>query len=114
MSDLVGNPEDRFPRVAAQFSCVSFVSNSMCQLLCCECFKITSIHMAVLPDIMVLLHKTLTDIFIRKPCPCNVYRLEPHFYIAKLGYAGVYLFFLIFAPKHRLWVLVRTASAKRF
>ena len=36
----------------------------------------------------------------------------PHFYIAKLGYAGVYLFFffLIFAPKHRLWVLVRTAS----
>ena len=34
--------------------------------------------------------------------------------IAKLGYAGLYLFFLIFAPKHRLWVLVRTASARRF
>ena len=32
--------------------------------------------------------------------------LEPHFYIAKLGYAGEYLFFLFFAPKHRLWVLV--------
>ena len=32
--------------------------------------------------------------FIRKTCPCNVYPLEPHFYIAKLGYAGVYLFFL--------------------
>ena len=32
----------------------------------------------------------------------------PPFNIAKLGYAGVYLlFFLIFAPKHRLWVLVR-------
>ena len=31
---------------------------------------------------------------IRKTCPCNVYPLEPHFYIAKLGYAGVYLFFL--------------------
>ena len=27
-------------------------------------------------------------------CPCNVYPIEPHFYIAKLGYAGVYLFFL--------------------
>ena len=27
-------------------------------------------------------------------CPCNVYPLEPRFYIAKLGYAGVYLFFL--------------------
>ena len=32
--------------------------------------------------------------FIRKTCPCKVYPLEPHFYIAKLGYAGVYLFFL--------------------
>ena len=30
---------------------------------------------------------------IRITCPCNVYPLEP-FYIAKLGYAGVYLFFL--------------------
>ena len=32
--------------------------------------------------------------YIRKTCPCNVYPLEPHFYIAKLGFAGVYLFFL--------------------
>ena len=32
--------------------------------------------------------------YITKTCPCNVYPLEPHFYIAKLGYAGVYLFFL--------------------
>ena len=31
---------------------------------------------------------------ITKTCPCNVYPLEPHFYIAKLGYARVYLFFL--------------------
>ena len=37
-----------------------------------------------------ILHK----IIIRKTCPYNVYPLEPHFYIAKLGYAGVYLFFL--------------------
>ena len=29
---------------------------------------------------------------IRKTCPCYVYPLEPHFYIAKLGYAGVYPF----------------------
>ena len=33
-------------------------------------------------------------VFIRKTCPCNVYPLKPHFYIVKLGYAGVYLFFL--------------------
>ena len=31
---------------------------------------------------------------IMKRCPCNVYPLETHFYIAKLGYPGVYLFFL--------------------
>ena len=29
-----------------------------------------------------------------KTCPCNVYPLEPHFHIAKLRFAGVYLFFL--------------------
>ena len=33
-------------------------------------------------------------VLIIKTCLCNVYPLEPHFYIAKLGYAGVYLFFL--------------------
>ena len=40
--------------------------------------------------------------------------LQPHFYIVKLGFAGVYIIFLISAQKHRLWVLVRTASARRF
>ena len=33
-------------------------------------------------------------ITIRKTCPCNVNPLEPHFFIAKQGYGGVYLFFL--------------------
>ena len=33
-------------------------------------------------------------IAIRKTCPCNEYPPKPHFYIANLGYAGVYLFFL--------------------
>ena len=36
--------------------------------------------------------------------------LKPHFYITKLGFTGVYIIFLISAQKHRLWVLVRTAS----
>ena len=31
---------------------------------------------------------------IRTTCPCNEYPLKPHFYRVKLGYAGVYLFFL--------------------
>ena len=30
-----------------------------------------------------------------KTCPLNVYPLTLNFYIAKLGYAGVYFFFLI-------------------
>ena len=33
-------------------------------------------------------------VYISKTCPCNVYPIEPHFYIEKLGYAGVYLFSL--------------------
>ena len=37
-----------------------------------------------------------------------------HFYIVKLGFTEVYIIFLISAQKHRLWVLVRTASPGRF
>ena len=47
----------------------------------------------------------------------SVLRTPPYtqllFEIVKLGLTGVY-FFLIFATKHRLWVLVRTASLRRF
>ena len=46
---------------------------------------------------------------IRITRPCDLYPLTPHFYIVKLGCTGVYIF-LIFALKHRLWVLIRTAS----
>ena len=45
---------------------------------------------------------------ITKTCLYNFYPLKPHFNIVKLGFTGV--FYLISAPKHRLWVLVRTAS----
>ena len=30
--------------------------------------------------------------------------------MVKLGFTGVYIIFLIFAQKHRLWVLVRTTE----
>ena len=40
--------------------------------------------------------------------------LRPHFYIVKVGFTEVYIIFLISAQKHRLWVLVRTASPRRF
>ena len=40
--------------------------------------------------------------------------LKPHFHIVKLGFTGVYIIFLVSVQKHRLWVLVRIASARRF
>ena len=51
---------------------------------------------AVSLELMISLNKQQTSGIqgIRKTCPCNVYPLEPYFYIVKLGYAGVYLFFL--------------------
>ena len=49
-----------------------------------------------------------------KTCLYNVDPLKPHFYIVKLGFTGVYIIFLISTQKHRLWVLVRTASLRRF
>ena len=53
----------------------------------------------------------------RKKCLYKFDPIKPHFYIVKLGFIGVYIFFLISAQKLRLWVLirqVRTASARRF
>ena len=55
-----------------------------------------------------------TKKFITKTCLYNFDPHKPHFYIVKLGFTGVYNIFLISAQKHRLWVLVRTASSRRF
>ena len=40
--------------------------------------------------------------------------LKPRFYIVKLGFTGVYIIFHISELINRLWVLVRTASERRF
>ena len=45
--------------------------------------------------------RTITKNTITKICQCNVYPLLPHFYILKLGFTWLYLFFY---PKQRLWV----------
>ena len=74
MSDLVVTPEDRVSRVAAQL--VQLSSSEM-----------------IFFSQNALDHARLKCL-ITKTCPCNVYPLEPHFYIAQLGYEGVYLFFL--------------------
>ena len=47
---------------------------------------------------------------ITKICLYTFDPLKPHFYIVKLGFTGVYIIFLIFARKHRMWVFVRIAS----
>ena len=54
------------------------------------------------------------SLFITKTYLHNFDPLKPHFYIVKLGFIGVYIIFLISAQQHRLWVLVRTASVRRF
>ena len=56
-----------------------------------------------------LLNKA-SQVCITITCPCNKYPLLLHFYTVKLRFAGGIPIFLIFAPKYRLWVLVRTAS----
>ena len=41
----------------------------------------------------------------------HLYNFDPlksHFYIVKLGFTGVYIFFLTSAQNHGLWVLIRT------
>ena len=45
-----------------------------------------------------------------KTCLYNFEPLKLHFYIVKLGFIGVYIIFSYFCSKHKLWVLVRTAS----
>ena len=55
-----------------------------------------------------------TDDIITKICLYDFDPLKPHFYTVKLGFTGVYIIFLISAQKHRLRVLVRTASSRRF
>ena len=49
-------------------------------------------------------------LLITKTYLYNFDPLKPYFYIVKLGFTGVYITFLSSAQKHRLCVLVRTAS----
>ena len=56
-----------------------------------------------------------TSLSVKNITKTYLYNADPHkpqFYIIKLGLQGHTLFFLIFAQKHRLWIL-RTASVLR-
>ena len=76
--------------------------------------KALNYHISALRILEIGLGNFQVDLGIMKTRPCNVYPLTSHFYRVSLGFKGVYIFFLIFALKHRLWVLVRTASMRRF
>ena len=71
---------------------------------------LTAVIKLLLPD---FLGRTIV-ISSRKHAYIILTPLKPHFYIVKLGFTGVYIIFLISAQNHRLWVFVRTASARRF
>ena len=51
---------------------------------------------------------------ITKTCLYDFDPFKPHLSIIKLGFTGVYIIFSYFCWKQRLWVLVRTASSRRF
>ena len=74
----------------------------------------TSNLMYLLVCSSVAYNQTCPIYFITKTRLYNFDPLKPHFYKVKLGFTGVYIIFLISAQKHRLWVLVRTASSRRF
>ena len=67
-----------------------------------------------MPFIAIVLLSFVTVCSSRKHAYIILTPLKHHFYIVKLGFTGVYIIFLISAQKHRLWVLVRTASSRRF
>ena len=71
MSDLVGNPEDRFSHKKAHIEYCNYTNTSTMTVL--------------------WLHNVA---HIRITCPCNEQPLTPHFYIEKVGFTRVYIFFL--------------------
>ena len=47
---------------------------------------------------------------ITKTCLYNFDPLKPHFNIVNLGFTGIYIIFLNFARKHRLWEISEFVS----
>ena len=61
---------------------------------------------AVPKDVRAIEFRLCFDLQIPKTCLYNFDPpLKPHFYIVKLGFTGVYIIFIIYTQKHRLWVL---------
>ena len=73
-----------------------------------ELLKFYSIHGDI--ELKQYVERVIIPKVITKTC---LY-IKCHFYIVKLGFTGVYIIFLNSAQKHRLWVLIRTASLRQF
>ena len=76
---------------------------------CGETRTNTNLLVKKMAALELLLRSVITKTYLYNFDP-----LKPHFYIVKLGFTGVYIIFVISAQKHRLWVLVRTVSTRRF
>ena len=87
---------------------------SVDMVLCFFCFFFFFLLLLLFSLCITCENKVLLREPITKTCLYNVDPLKPHFYIVKLGFTGVYIIFLISAQKHRFWLLIRTASARRF
>ena len=79
----------------------------------CKSKNQIAINLCIFNQLKKLSNYSLARPVITKTSPCNENPLTPHFYRVKLGFTGVYIF-SYFAPKHRLWVLVRIATLRRF
>ena len=85
MSDLVGNPEDRFSRVAAQVLKTMFC---LSRDLMYDHVFIGSLHIAWF---LVLVYENMPVIMITHPC--NLYHLTFHLHKVKQGFRWVYFYF---------------------
>ena len=62
------------------------------KFLFCRKYSAPSGHRQSLGPVLLMFLRIAA--LIRKTCPCNEHPLTPHFYIVKLGFTRVYIFFL--------------------
>ena len=75
--------------IATSFLCISAVGNSL------SFIAVTNKHCKKSSYTVYIAVLAITDLLaIRITCPCVLYPRTPHFYIVKLGFTGVYFFFL--------------------
>ena len=87
-----------------------------CSILCCWAVPCVNVLLDIYSKRMLRSASSSTQpdqglLSSRKHTYIILTSLNPNFHIVKLGFTGVYILIFISAHKHRLWVLVRTASS---